>query len=404
MQPVRAARRLLVVLIAGVVFPAHGATSEAPATTLSASASTTAAATTTMPYITARDGDLYRGAERFRVFGVQNLEHRFERAFYTVGYPLHREGMAARVRAVRAFGANTLRIHLQLFDFVQRDEHGELSARERAFDNLDFLLRTAEREHLYLLVSGNNVWFADDVPAWYDALPNRERWEVQAFFFGELARRAADSPAVLAYELVSEPSLSYKPDEQWYRGSLAGYTFAQTMARGVDPEAGARTAREWIERLTAAIRNHDQRHLITFGAMGGYYDGPFGVSNTAPLLDLFSPHVYPRLNDPGYTRRVIARWTAAGLPVVVGETHLAHSSEAMFRAFIEEAAPQVDGIISFYYGTGDDTVPIDREHVVPFVLDLHTLNRRVFGSLRELVLEGGPLSPQVPERAAANTP
>lgn len=330
--------------------------------------------------------DLRRDGEIFRVFGVQNLEHPFERAFYREGTALQRAAMQRRIDALEALGVNTLRAHLQLFDFVGMAPSGELFARERAFDNLSYLVSLAQEAGIYLLLSANNVWTTDVLPAWYDDMHYRERWEVQAFFLGQLALRLAPSPAILAYELMSEPVVRLEADAPWYSGQIEDYRFVQAVARGVPEDQANAVGREWVLRLRAAVREHDPQGLVTFGAMGGFYGGPLGVDNVGPLLDLVSPHIYPDVEDPGYALRIVHRYLAAGKPLVIGETHSFQSSPALFAEFLREAAPLVDGIISFYHGSGDAAAPIGRSRSA-LILDWHAQNLQVLREMRAYILQ-----------------
>jgi len=340
-----------------------------------------------MQRIRARDGDLYRKGERFHVFGVQNLDHDFERSFYTRGSPADRAKMTDKVKAARTLGANTMRIHLQLFDFIGRDTNGRLFVRQASFDNLAFLLHAAEREGLYLLVSGNNVWFEGAAPKWYDEMPYRERWEVQAFFFEQLAAAGASSPNILAYELMSEPTLRLDDDADWYTGELGGYRFAQVIARGISRDQAAQVARDWINRLTSAIREHDADHLITFGALGRFYGGALGIQNTAPLLDFLSPHIYPDQGDPEFAIRSARRFALSGKPVVIGETHLFRSNARMFREFVIASAPLVDGYISFFNGVSPDDMIIDASDPHALELTVHRQNLETLQNLRAVILD-----------------
>jgi hypothetical protein len=340
-----------------------------------------------MQRITALRGDLFRDGKRFRVLGVQNLDHDFEHDFYTNGSNESRTEMADRIQAARTMGANTMRIHLQLFDFIERNAEGELFIRQGPFDNLAFLRTIAEQEGLYLLVSGNNVWFPDEVPVWYDEMLYRDRWDVQAFFFKQLAKKGADSPAILAYELMSEPTIRVDDNADWYSGELAGYWFVQSIARGVPRSQFNQVARNWITRLTTAIRKHDPDRLITFGAMGKFQNGALGIDNTAPLLDIVSPHIYPKIEDPEYAIRTAKRFAMSGKPVVIGETHLYRSNSEMYRDFLTTSAPVVDGYISFFNGRGPDDMLIDQEDPKANVLEVHKVNLQVLQNLRKVILD-----------------
>jgi hypothetical protein len=348
---------------------------------------TTRETTGSMQRITAHSGDLFRNGKRFRVLGVQNLDHDFEHDFHTNSSDEIRAEMTDRIKAARTMGANTMRIHLQLFDFVGRNTEGDLFIRQDSFDNLSFLQAVAEQEGLYLLLSGNNVWFPGEVPAWYDEMVNRDRWEVQAFFFMQLAETGAASPAILAYELMSEPTIRVDDNADWYSGELEGYWFVQSIARGVPRNQFNQVARNWITRLTTAIRKHDPDRLITFGAMGKFQNGALGIDNTAPLLDIVSPHIYPNIEDPEYAIRTAKRFAMSGKPVVVGETHLYRSNSQMYRDFLTRSAPVVDGYISFFNGTGPDDMIIDQEDPKANALEVHKLNLQVLQNLREVILD-----------------
>jgi Cellulase (glycosyl hydrolase family 5) len=340
-----------------------------------------------MQRITARDGDLFRNGVRFRVLGVQNLDHDFERGFYTKGSTMDRAKMSNGIKAARTLGANVMRIHLQLFDFIERDASGELIVRQQSFDNLVFLLTIAEQEGLYLLLSGNNVWRPEEVPSWYDDMPYRDRWEVQAFFFEHLAAACAVSPVILAYELMSEPVIELPGDAKWYAGELGGYWFVQAIATNVPRGQQKKVARDWIKRLTSVIREHDAKGLITFGALGSFYDGALGVENTAPLLDIVSPHIYPELDDPANAIAEAQRFATAGKPVVVGETHLYNSNVETYRAFLVRSAPYVDGFISFFNGTGPEDMDDEVEDQEALLLYVHKANLQAIQSLRDVILD-----------------
>ena len=103
------------------------------------------------------------------------------------------------MREARSLGANTLRVYLEIKAFMK----GPTEPEPRTFDALSALLEKAERLRLYLDLTGNLVWRAP--PAWYDELPEQARWAVQARFWRDVARTAGSSPAVLVYELTSEP-------------------------------------------------------------------------------------------------------------------------------------------------------------------------------------------------------
>ena len=50
------------------------------------------------------------------------------------------------------------------------------------------LVRLAEETGLYLDVTGLGCYHRGDVPAWYDALDEAARWDVQARFWSAVAK------------------------------------------------------------------------------------------------------------------------------------------------------------------------------------------------------------------------
>src|SRR5262249_10395438 len=104
-------------------------------------------------------------------------------------------------RAMKALGANVVRIHLQLGKFLD----GPGRPNEKALDRLAKQLPPAEEVGLYLDLTGLGCYHKADVPAWYDKLSEQGRWDVQAHFWRAVAARCADSHAVFCYDLMNEP-------------------------------------------------------------------------------------------------------------------------------------------------------------------------------------------------------
>ena len=88
-------------------------------------------------------------------------------------------------REMKKLGANVVRIHLQLGKFLDAPDRPN----EKALDRLGRLLRLAEKERLYLDLTGLACYHKKDVPAWYDKLAEKDRWDVQARFWSAVAAR-----------------------------------------------------------------------------------------------------------------------------------------------------------------------------------------------------------------------
>jgi hypothetical protein len=94
------------------------------------------------------------------------------------------------------------------------------------------MLTLAEKERLYLDLTGLGCYHKQDVPAWYDRLGEKERWDVQARFWQAVAATCAKSPAVFCYDLMNEPVVpgGKRMDGEWLGGAFAGKHFVQFIA------------------------------------------------------------------------------------------------------------------------------------------------------------------------------
>ena len=296
-----------------------------------------------LPVVEGQGADLAAGGERFRVWGFNyGVGDRYAILSY-FDEPTKRRlrQVVGDMREARSLGANTLRVYLELKAFMR----GPSEPNPRALGALARLLKRAERLHLYLDLTGNLVWRSP--PAWYDNLPEQVRWAVQARFWRAVARIAAGSPAVLVYELTSEPVI--EPSDRWYGGEFGGYTFVQRIVResaGRDP---SQLARRWIRRLRASIRKHDQRHLIGLGLLP-QSAGPFGPANVADLLDVLLVHEYPEEGRASEAISVVRQFAAQHKPVILGETAPLFATPSTWESFLRGSRRHVDGYLSFYDG------------------------------------------------------
>ncbi len=98
-------------------------------------------------------------------------------------------------------GANVVRIHLQFGKFMDAAD----KPNDKRLDRLGDLLKLAERERLYLDLTGLACYHKKDVPDWYDKLSEKDRWDAQARFW-EASRRPlhAKSNVVFCYDLMNE--------------------------------------------------------------------------------------------------------------------------------------------------------------------------------------------------------
>lgn len=260
--------------------------------------------------------------------------------------------VAADFAEMKALGANVVRVHLQLAQFM--------SSADRPNGNnllrLVKLVRLAEETGLYLDVTGLGCYRKRDVPAWYNALDESARWAVQARFWKAVAGVCKDSPAIFCYDLMNEPILGGGDDKQdWLPGKpLGGKHYVQRIT--VDPRG--RTEKEiagaWVKTLSAAIRSVDNRHMITVGVIpwAQVFKGAkplFYSPEVGGPLDFVSVHFYPKAVDVEESLAVLKVYEV-GKPLVIEEIFPLEAGIEKTGQFIETSRTHVDGWMSFYWG------------------------------------------------------
>ncbi len=268
--------------------------------------------------------------------------------YWTDEWPM----IEAHFAQMKKLGANVVRVHLQFGKFMA----GPDRSNEKALDRLGQLLSLAEREGLYLDLTGLGCYHKADVPAWYDRLDETGRWEAQAHFWKAVAGRCKDSPAIFCYDLMNEPLVpgGKRPDGDWLGPAFGGKHFVQFITLDQNQRPRPEIARAWVKHLAAAIRQVDPRHLITVGLVDWSLDGPgltsgFVPEKVAPELDFLCVHLYP---ESGKLDAALAtlKGFAVGKPVVVEETFPLKCSPQELDEFIDRAGTLAAGWFSFYWG------------------------------------------------------
>jgi len=255
-------------------------------------------------------------------------------------------------REMRALGANVARIHLQLGRFMEAPDRPNAASLARLAD----LVRLAEREGLYLDLTGLGCYHKQDVPAWYDALDEAGRWAVQARFWQAVAETCADSPAIFCYDLMNEPILpgKGKPATEWLAGEFGGKHFVQRITLNLAGRSRNEVAKAWVETLVGAIRARDARHLVTVGVIPWSHVWPnakpiFYAPDVGGPLDFVSVHFYPRKGEVDKALRALAVYDV-GKPVVIEEIFPLKCGLEDLERFIEASRQVADGWIGFYWG------------------------------------------------------
>jgi hypothetical protein len=262
------------------------------------------------------------------------------------------ETFANDFREMKAMGANVVRVHLQYGKFMRSP--GE--ADEKALKQLGRMLQLAEETGVYLDITGLACYRSTDVPAWYDAMDEKARWDAQARFWEEIAAVCAGHPVVFCYDLINEPIApgSRREAGKWSSGNpFGGYDFVQFIA--LDP--GGRKREEipvqWIRSMTAAIRKHDSSTLITVGMLPWSREwkhlSGFVPEKVAPELDFLSVHLYPETKKPGEALEAL-RKVAVGKPVVIEETFPLYCGADELKDFLRESKEVSCGWMGHYDG------------------------------------------------------
>jgi hypothetical protein len=235
---------------------------------------------------------------------------------------------------------NVIRIHLQFAQFMI----GPKQPNQPALLRLARLLKLAERHRIYLDITGLACYRKDQRAAWYDALPDRERWAAQAVFWEAIAQTCAASPAVFCYDLMNEPIVSGQRKDGWYTGELGGYEFLQRLSLDQNGRPLDDIAIEWTRTLVTAIRQRDATHLITIGMLPAWGVSPQAVG---PQLDFIAVHIYPERGKVAEALATLKRFDI-GKPIVIEETFPLSCGVDDERSFLLQSRNLASGWIGQY--------------------------------------------------------
>ena len=255
-------------------------------------------------------------------------------------------------REMKELGANVVRVHLQFGKFMDAAD----KPNEKNLDRLAKLVELAERTGLYLDLTGLGCYHKKDVPAWYDALSEKDRWAVQARFWLAVAVRCAESPAVFCYDLMNEPVVpgGKRKEGDWLGPAFAGKHFVQFVTLDQKGRPRPEIARAWVDHLAAAVREVDKDHLITVGLVDWSLDRKGLTSGFVPgtvskNLDFIAVHIYPESGKVAAALETLKGF-AVGKPVVIEETFPLKCSPKEMDEFLAGSAGPAAGWISFYWG------------------------------------------------------
>jgi hypothetical protein len=335
-----------------------------------------AADAATMPRISVHGNRLYAGARPWRAWGMNwgVGDHAPVVAYFDNPTAANLSVLRAELGTARDMGANSMRIYLQLGQVMATPTR----ARRPTLTALQHLLTLAQYDGIYLDITGDLVWQPARAPAWYERMSWQGRWHVQARFWKAVAHAVAASPAVLCYELTSEPIVAAGPG--YYYGQVGRWWFIQSIA--TDPSSNGDTlARTWIQILAHAVRSQDDRP-VGVGLLPTT-TGPFAPANVADLLDVVIVHEYPTTGHAAAAVSLVRAFAASHKPVLLGETFMLTDDPPTQSAFLTGAARYLVGAFEFFDGRNPTAMQVHTIYDAVYQVGLQQ-----FVALRHLILNG----------------
>jgi hypothetical protein len=261
-------------------------------------------------------------------------------------------------KEMKALGANVVRVHLQFGKFMEAAG----KPNEKTLAQLAKLTKLAEETGLYLDLTGLACYRKADVPAWFDAMDEANRWAQQAVFWEAVAKACASSPAVFVYDLINEPVVPAQKVDTWLDPhELAGFSYVQFITKDIGTRKREDVARDWTRKMVAAIRKSDPGRMITIGMLPIVGSG-FDPKVIAKEVSYISVHVYPNREKPNEAMDVVKQFSV-GKPVVVEEMFPISCSSEDLTQFVRQSRGQVSGWIGFYWGKTPEELAASKEGV-----------------------------------------
>ncbi len=288
---------------------------------------------------------------RFEVWGA-NYDHDGDGRLLEDYWDREWDAVVGDFREIKALGLNLVRVHLQLGRFMKAADRPD----EANLARLARLVSLAEETGLYLDLTGLGCYEKAEVPAWYDALGESARWEVQVRFWKAVAGVGRGHAAIFCYDLMNEPIVSGGDGPRdWLPGpAFAGKHFVQRIAIDPNGREDREIARAWVARLAAAIREVDDRAMITVGVINWATVWPgarpmFYAPEIRDSLDFASVHIYPRKGQLEADLAALATHEV-GKPILIEEIFPLGAGIEETEAFIRRSKGVADGWVSFYWG------------------------------------------------------
>lgn len=257
---------------------------------------------------------------------------------------------------MQELGANTIRIHLQFGKFMNSATEPNL----QSLAKFTALVQLAERTRLYLDVTGLGCYHKRDVPDWYDALGEQERWEAQALFWQSVVKAAKGSPAIFCWDLMNEPVVpgGKREDRDWLGPAFGDKHFVQFITLDQANRSRPEIAKAWTRYLADAIRQTGDKAMITVGLVDWSLNRPGLTSGFEPKailedVDFIAMHLYPKSDQLAKDAETL-RGFQLGKPLIIEECFPLRCNTDELRDFLRQTSHLHNGWISFYWGSTPD--------------------------------------------------
>ncbi len=291
-----------------------------------------------LPLVSASGNKLFTEKDKeFKVWGFNwGRQDVMLETYWTTNW----DALVKDFEEMKNYGANTVRVPLQYHAFMKDVRTPD----KQSLEKLKQLIKVAEENELYLIVSGLNAFVKEDQPEWYSKLNDAQRWQTQAIFWESVASAIGQSPSILSYDLMNEPVVAVDPSNGWLPGEgFGGFFFVQNIALYPD-SSNEETMKKWIAKMSEAIRKQDKQHLITVGFL------PFpGFSQYSDDLSQMSVHLYPKSNEENKDSEIIKKFKGSK-PLVISEIFPMNCTVVELQHFIEKHNADVSGWVWHYNG------------------------------------------------------
>jgi len=221
----------------------------------------------------------------------------------------------ADIDAMGRWGFNSVRLPMHYDRLTlsadQEPVPGRDTWKEEGFRQIDDLLAWVKANSMYLILDlhaapggqGSDLAISDRDPSRLSLWDSAENQRKTVALWRRLAERYADEPAIGAYDIINEPNWDFE-------GPGGGHGCEETT----NPPL-----RDLMMRITAAIREVDQRHMVVIegNCWGNNYRGvtPLWDDNTA-----ISFHKYWNATDRDSIAEILRLREETGAPLWLGES------------------------------------------------------------------------------------